>query len=80
MNVLVFKSKVILWDHCSNTRLNPSPSGSQDGLGTRLHQALNMCIASFPGSPHVRTKLQATESWAGPGNEANMCMPTLEIN
>ena len=24
-------------------------------------------VASFPGSPHI---LQATESWAGPGNEA----------
>ena len=35
-------------------------------------------VASFPGSPRMRTKnrkerggfLQATESWAGPGNEA----------
>ena len=38
-------------------------------------------VASFPGSPRTRTKnrkergyrfsvLQATESWAGPGNEA----------
>ena len=37
-------------------------------------------VASFPGSPCARTKngkerfsvLQATESWAGPGNEARV--------
>ena len=37
-------------------------------------------LASFPGSPRVRTKnrrkgvrvLEATESWAGPGNEASI--------
>ena len=38
---------------------------------------LKLCInlASFPGSPRARTcfsVLQATESWAGPGNEASI--------
>ena len=37
-------------------------------------------LASFPGSPHARTKitlsrfsvLEAMERWAGPGNEPNI--------
>ena len=42
------------------------------------YQLLSIRVASFPGSPHARTKnLHATESWVGPGNEASnrvLCM------
>ena len=45
-------------------------------------------LASFPGSPHTRIKnrnrfsvLQATESWAGPGNEAiyKLCSTKMQL-
>ena len=29
-------------------------------------------VSSFPDSPHALSVLQATESWAGPGNEASI--------
>ena len=37
----------------------------------------DLWVASFPGSPRAQMKnyfsvLQTTESWAGPGNEANL--------
>ena len=34
---------------------------------------LYLLLALFPGSPRVCfSELQATESWTGPGNEANL--------
>ena len=58
-----------------------SKTGAGEGLGTRLH--LKGCLvtygtglASFPGPAQLSVAcshgkvLQATESWAGPGNEA----------
>ena len=32
----------------------------------------SIMLASFPGSPRALSVLQATESWAGPGNKASI--------
>ena len=53
-------------------------------LRTNQHKIVNYnnWVASFLGSPHI---LQAAESWAGPGNEANnwapsaMCKPSVYV-
>ena len=46
-------------------------------VGLLLANSLNITyvqLASFPGSPRTQTKnkLQVAESWADPGNEANV--------
>ena len=70
-----------------------SKSGDQNiskGVSIIVHSGLintkivnyNNWVALFLGSPHI---LQATESWAGPGNEANnwassaMCKPLVYV-
>ena len=66
-------------------------------LAKYIHVRDGQILALFPGSPRVQTKncfsvLQATESWAGPGNEASqiqaahfllvllLCYPVLDCS
>ena len=53
-----------------SARVGAACTCSRKGPWARLVRGSTKTIASFPGSPRARSVLEATESWAGPGNKA----------
>ena len=51
-----------------------------------MHASMNACVNAqmldhaLPMHSHLHSHLQATESWAGPGNKANPCTFNYTFN